>query len=186
MSRGYAISPGFGALSSQDKRTSPRSWNETPLHQIGAAGLIRVAPMICYEDILPETAAEIAVRSPHANLLATLVNHAWFGASLAPSESLALATFRSVELRRALIRAANTGVSSIGDALGRVVAEGPLIGVSADHLAPPLRLQGDVALLEIPVLGPLVIAGFPYMCAAGLVAAMLLTVRRGARRQVQG
>jgi len=137
------------------------------------SGSIRLAPMICYEDILPESSADIAAHATGANLLVTLVNHAWFGDSLAPSESLALATFRSIELRRALVRAANTGVSSIGDPLGRVMVESPLVAVSNEREAPPLRLQANVPLVEIAAGGPLLTAGFPYLCSLILVLAWL-------------
>ncbi len=142
-----------------------------------SSGNLRIAPMICYEDILPETARDIADRAPGANLLVTLVNHAWFGTSLAPRESLALATLRSVELRRDLVRAANTGVSSVGDALGRVRLEGPLLQVPHFGDASPQVLDADVALLDGFAFGPLGTAAFPYLCGAALVVALARRLR---------
>jgi apolipoprotein N-acyltransferase len=133
-------------------------------------GALRVAPMICYEDILPETGQDVGQRSPRPNLLVTLANHAWFGASLAPREALALATLRSIELRRDLVRATNTGVSSLGDALGRVQEEGPLLDVPRDRPEPPQLLLGDVALVDAFAVGPYGAPVFPYACAAGLAA----------------
>jgi apolipoprotein N-acyltransferase len=134
------------------------------------SGPLRVGPMICYEDILPETGEAIGLARPAANLLVTLANHSWFGDSLVPREALALATLRSVELRRDLVRATSTGVSSIGDALGRVTAEGPLVDpIGNKHLKPEL-LEGQVALVGAFALGPYSAPLFPYACGVVLAA----------------
>jgi apolipoprotein N-acyltransferase len=50
-----------------------------------------------------------------------ITNDAWFGESVEPLMHLALATFRAIEHRRYLVRAANTGVSAVIDPVGRVV-----------------------------------------------------------------
>lgn len=125
---------------------------------------LRLGPLICYEDILPSHVAALAER--HPNLLVTLANHAWFGDGEAPDQALALATFRSVETRRDLVRATMTGVSSIGDALGRVHARSALHA----EVSPPETLLDDVALLSIPALGPMSVPVFPWLCVAFLIA----------------
>jgi len=142
-----------------------------------STGPLRIAPMICYEDILPEAPSEIGRASPAPNLLVTLADHAWFGDSVAPRMALALATFRSIELRRDLVRATSTGVSSIGDALGRVSVEGPVVQPRDGSAATPEILDGDVALLDIPAMGPYGGPAFPYACACALAGVVLL-VRR--------
>jgi len=143
------------------------------------SGPLRVAPMICYEDILPETGQDIADLDPRPNLLVTLANHTWFGDSLAPRLALALATLRSVELRRDLVRATSTGVSSIGDALGRVHVEGPLLDPPRDRAPKPALLDGDVALMEGFSLAPWGPPVFPYACALAL--AVVASKRRGSK-----
>lgn len=140
-------------------------------------GDLRIAAFICYEDIFPDLVHEAA--RPRAarlgpNLLLTLANHAWFGDSAAPRHALALATLRSVETRRDLVRATTTGVSSICDALGRVAVEGPLrpqIPQGDDRR--PTLLLGDVALMESFAVGPYSAPYFPYACALALAAAAL-------------
>jgi apolipoprotein N-acyltransferase len=87
----------------------------------GAAGTWRLAPVICYEDILPGYLQGVGQRRP--NLLVNLTSDSWFGADTEPWEHLALSVFASVELRVAMVRAVNSGVSALIDANGRVVTK---------------------------------------------------------------
>lgn len=95
---------------SAEKPLSLGSWN--------------LAPLICYEDIFPELSRAMAGKNAH--LLVNMTNDAWYGVSSAAYQHLALAQFRSVETRRAMVRATNTGVSAVIDPSGRVVMESPL------------------------------------------------------------
>jgi len=126
------------------------------------SGALRIAPLLCYEDIRPTPVHQLARQGP--NLLVTLANHSWFGDGDAPYQALALATLRSVETRRDLVRAVNTGVSSVGDALGRVRVHSSL---TVEPGAPEL-LMGEVALVEVFALGPYLAPVFPYACALAL------------------
>jgi predicted amidohydrolase len=69
-------------------------------------GDLRIAPMICYEDIIPSFGRRLADLRP--NLLVNMTNDAWFGATSEPWEHLALAVFRSVEHRLDMVRAVNS------------------------------------------------------------------------------
>lgn len=84
---------------------------------------MRIGTLICYEDILPQFVRR--VMDQHPDVLINLTNDAWFGESREPRIHLALATFRAVEQRRFLVRAANTGISAIIDPVGRVLQETP-------------------------------------------------------------
>jgi apolipoprotein N-acyltransferase len=139
-------------------------------------GGLRIAPLICYEDILPDAVHRAARRG--SNLLVGLANHAWFGASAAPRQAAVLAHLRGIETRRDLVRATNTGVSSIGDALGRVQRSGPLVEVPRDQPGRPVTLTGEVRLLETPALGPWAAPVFPWACAAALALAAVGAARR--------
>jgi apolipoprotein N-acyltransferase len=79
----------------------------------------RLAPVICYEDILPAYLRHVGQLRP--NLLVNLTSDSWFGAYTEPWEHLALSVFASVELRLSMVRAVNSGVSALIDANGRVV-----------------------------------------------------------------
>ena len=80
---------------------------------------------ICYEDIFPGQVRSLmqggpAGRIPH--VLFNLTNDSWYGKTTEPVEHLALASFRSIEHRRSLVRATNTGISAFVDPVGRIVA----------------------------------------------------------------
>jgi apolipoprotein N-acyltransferase len=80
---------------------------------------------ICYEDIFPGHIRSLMKgradrRKP--DVLINLTNDSWYGKTTEPVEHLALASFRSIEHRRSLVRATNTGVSAFVDPLGRIVA----------------------------------------------------------------
>ena len=72
---------------------------------------LKIGMLICFESIFPELAMD-SVRQG-ANVLAVITNDAWFGRTPAPYQHEAMSVFRAVEERRWLVRAANTGVSSI-------------------------------------------------------------------------
>ncbi len=80
--------------------------------------------LICYEGIFPEL-ARAAVRRG-ANTLVNITNDAWYGDTGAPYQHMEMSLWRAVEFRVPLIRAANTGVSVIVDATGRIVGRIPL------------------------------------------------------------
>jgi len=86
----------------------------------GPAGKVwRLAPVICYEDILPAYLQRVGKLRP--NLLVNLTSDSWFGADTEPWEHLALSVFASVELRVSMLRAVNSGISALVDANGRIV-----------------------------------------------------------------
>jgi len=80
---------------------------------------------ICYEDIFPGHIRKLMQggrerRIPEA--MFNLTNDSWYGNSTEPMEHLALASFRSIENRRSLVRVTNTGVSAFVDPVGRIVS----------------------------------------------------------------
>ena len=77
---------------------------------------LRVAPLICYEDVVTDLAREAVANG--ANLLVNMTNDAWFGDTVAPFQHNLLASFRAIENRRYLVRASNTGLSSVINPLG--------------------------------------------------------------------
>ena len=81
--------------------------------------------LICYEGIFPEIGR--AWGRGNASLLVNVTNDAWFGMTSAPYQHLSMTVFRAVENRLYVVRAANTGVSAIIDATGRITAQTDLI-----------------------------------------------------------
>ncbi|MDH5490366.1 MAG: apolipoprotein N-acyltransferase [Myxococcales bacterium] len=82
---------------------------------IDVAG-VRAGVLNCYEDVLPAFAAQVALEDPE--LLVNLTNDAWFGDSVEPHLHQLVSRGRSIETRRDLLRAVNTGVSAHISATG--------------------------------------------------------------------
>ncbi|MCK5800207.1 MAG: apolipoprotein N-acyltransferase [Deltaproteobacteria bacterium] len=105
----------------------------------------RIAPLICYEDLLPAFTRRLAKLRP--NLLVNITNDAWFGATSEPYEHMALAVYRAIELRVDLVRSVNTGTSSIIEATGHVQVQTRAHDPVVEPGIKPETLIGDVRLL---------------------------------------
>lgn len=110
------------------------------------------SPLICYEIIFPGRVVDPRARP---EWLVTITNDAWFGHSAGPYQHLAAARLRAVEEGLPVARAANTGISAIFDARGRIVARlglgmtGIVHGPLPAALPPTLFARGgeSIALL---------------------------------------
>jgi apolipoprotein N-acyltransferase len=104
--------------------TVPESFAAGPgPRNIVLPGLASAAVLICYEAIFPDDLIDAAARP---SWIINVTNDAWFGRSSGPYQHLAQARLRAIEQGLPLIRAANTGISAIIDAYGRIEASLPL------------------------------------------------------------
>jgi apolipoprotein N-acyltransferase len=137
----------------------------------------RLAPVICYEDILQGFLR--GVGQLHPNLLVNLTSDSWFGADTEPWEHLALAVFGSVELRVSMVRAVNSGVSALIDPNGRVLqktyADDPYRHPRAADgvLVTAAGLEGGHTVYT--AVGNL----FAYLCLAVTLILLGIALRRG-------
>jgi apolipoprotein N-acyltransferase len=146
LNRAYLVSPAGREIESYDKIQLVPFGEYVPfrrvlffvdqiVHAIGTVvpGIVptvfqvpgaRFGVLICYEGIFPALTRRFVAGG--ADFLVNITNDAWYGRTSAPRQHLAHATFRAVENRVPLVRAANTGISAVIDPEGQIRWEGPL------------------------------------------------------------
>lgn len=158
----------------------------------GGSERVSMAPLICYEDIIPDYVRESAAQPGGVELLVNQTIDAWYGDSAEPWEHLALAQFRAVEHRIPVVRSVSTGVSSIIDANGRLVDYLPLRPVTRATVDdfPPELLIADLALARDTESAPTFYArigwAFPHLCQLGVVAGLLRARSRRVEKADRG
>lgn len=84
-----------------------------------------IMPNICYEDafgeeIADQIAAAIYNGHPEPTIMLNMSNIAWFGNTIALPQHLQISQMRSLEMRRPMLRATNSGTTAVIDARGRI------------------------------------------------------------------
>ncbi|SHF44515.1 apolipoprotein N-acyltransferase [Loktanella atrilutea] len=132
-----------------------------PQPLIDLPGIGKARALICYEGIFAE---EIATPE-RPRLLMMITNDAWFGKGAGPTQHLLQARLRAIEQGLPMVRSANTGISAMIDARGRVRAMIPLDRAGyVDAPLPPARAAtlyvrwGDWPVMIFVVLGLILIA----------------------------
>jgi apolipoprotein N-acyltransferase len=123
--------PFLGKIVAQVGDFRPGKAGKTIPWEKGALGV-----QICYEIIFPGLSR--AMVKNDAVLLINITNDAWFGKTSGPYQHFSITVFRAVENRRALARAANTGISGFIDPAGRILTSTPLLQEAAVTRTLPL------------------------------------------------
>jgi apolipoprotein N-acyltransferase len=133
-----------------------------------------IGVLICYELIFPSLSrAEV---KNGAGLLVNITNDAWYGKTSAPYQHFSMAAFRAVENRRALVRAANTGISGFVDPSGRVISSTPLFEDAV--------VTGDIPLMNELTFYTRFGDLFALICLAAAVSSLFIKTKiSGLRRQ---
>jgi apolipoprotein N-acyltransferase len=97
---------------------TPGAWAQPLLDLGGPRGVMA----ICYEVVYPDLVREQADR---ADVLLTISNDTWFGASAGPWQHLEMAQMRALENGRWMLRGTNNGITAIIDHHGRIRARLP-------------------------------------------------------------
>lgn len=159
----------------------PRRFTVDPL---GETTPVHVGPLICMEDIIAEFARETAATPGGIEVFVNATIDDWYGGGSEPWEHLALAKFRSVEHRIPLLRSVSTGVTSVVDQGGRLVAHIPPRRPQGGRLAPPEQLVHGVVLARNTADAPTPFARFghwfPQLCQ---LAALLILLDHARQRR---
>ena len=131
-----------------------------------------VVPSVCFEDTVPRLQRKFVRDGPQ--VLVNVTNDGWFGTSAAAAQHFANARFRAIELRRPMIRCANTGVTAVVaangstahpdtgkpqeliDANGSHFTRGWMLGEADIPLHPPWTMYawaGDWPVIGLGILG---------------------------------
>ncbi len=124
--------------------------------------------LICFEIIFPDLCRRFVKAG--ANFLVTITNDAWFGKTSAPRQHLTIATFRAVENRVFIARAANTGISALIDPVGRIFKEGKIFTEEA--------MNGTIGLSKERTFYTLYGDVFAWLCSGISVILLGLAVRQ--------
>jgi apolipoprotein N-acyltransferase len=82
---------------------------------------VKINALVCFESVYPTFIAQFVQRG--AQLIAVVTNDSWYGNSSGPYQHKEIAVLRAIENRRTVVRAANGGISTIIDPLGRTIDE---------------------------------------------------------------
>ena len=105
---------------------------------------VKIAPLICFEDSVPEVVRLAAQKLPH--LLVNLTNDAWFGNSAGSRQHLENARLRAIEVRLPLLRATNDGVTALVSPKGVILSE--LRKEETGSIREPGFIMGEIELVE--------------------------------------
>ncbi len=143
-----------------------------PLPVTADATSIGVIPSVCFEDTVPRLTRQFV--RPGPQVIINVTNDGWFKQSVAAAQHFANARFRAIELRRPMLRCANTGVSAainscgstahpdtaapqiITDAKGSHFTRGCLLAELNVPLKPSVTLYaliGDGGIILVALLG---------------------------------
>lgn len=111
-------------------------------HLYAVPGAPAITPLICYEAIFPG-----AVTAPEGRpgWFVNVTDDSWFGPWAGPAQHLLTARMRTIEEGVPMARAANTGISAMIDARGRITGK---LGLN------------QVGVIDMPL--PVALAATPY------------------------
>ena len=135
--------------------------------ELGSLG--KALPLICYESVF---ARDLRAAPERADFILLITNDAWFGKVSGPYQHLAQARLRSVEQGLPMVRVANTGVSAMIDANGRITHHLPL--GQAGWIDAPLPLPHPPTFYAR-------IGDLPILALLGLILGGALMIRRSGR-----
>ena len=93
---------------------------------LSVRGLPDALAMVCYEAIFPNETRLRDGDTAKVGYILNLTDDSWFGRTAGPYQHFAQARLRAVELGLPMLRVADTGISAVVDARGRILDATPL------------------------------------------------------------
>ena len=90
-------------------------------HVLQVAGAPPMTPLICYEVIFPHAVTD--AHAPRPGWFVNITDDSWFGPWAGPAQHFLTARVRAIEEGLPIVRDANTGITAVIDANGRVRAK---------------------------------------------------------------
>ncbi len=144
---------------------------------------IGIIPLVCFEDTVPRLARKF-IKGGGPEVMVNVTNDGWFGESAESLQHFHNALFRCIELRRPMIRAANTGISGFIDERGSVFdreADTPFPLIVQDEETGNTHIRGSLpATVRLDPNPPVTIyarIGDSFSVAMGLIALGFVVVR---------
>jgi apolipoprotein N-acyltransferase len=124
-----------------------------PLNVEVAGTRVGIIPSVCFEDTVPRLKRRFVRNGPQ--VIVNVTNDGWFNESGAAAQHFANGRFRAIELRRPMLRCANTGVTAALDSVGSLAhpdtgAPQKLVDESGSHFTRGTLL----AELDVPLHPP--------------------------------
>lgn len=82
---------------------------------------LSINSLVCFESVYPDFVAGFTQKG--AELISVVTNDSWYGNSSGPYQHKEIGVLRAIENRRSVVRAANGGISTIIDPLGRTLVQ---------------------------------------------------------------
>lgn len=156
-----------------------------PLSLKAADTMVEIIPSVCFEDTVPRLTRKFTRQAPQ--VIVNITNDGWFRESAAAAQHFANARFRAIELRRPMLRCANTGVSAAIDTTGSTAhPDDPRVPqVLSDPATGHFTRKSQLVELNIPLrpattlYGLIGDAGIIALAALALIHSLLSRPRRG-------
>lgn len=100
---------------------------------------VKIGGIVCYESVFPVSVTHFVDKG--AQFLVVVTNDSWYGNSSGPYQHKEFAALRAVENRRAVVRSANGGISSLIDSRGITIKETKMF--TRDYLVVDVPLNDE-------------------------------------------
>lgn len=130
------------------------------------AGQLKIGAQICYEGLFDWFARDLANKG--AQVIVNITNDSWYGTWQQPYQHLYMTLAHAIEIRRPLVRATNTGISTVILASGKILENSPLHqewqhAFTVDYLEnPPTTFFMGWGFWLLPVLLGLTLVLLPF------------------------